>query len=287
MSERLNYVYGWYDIEQNKIVSIGKHFQTPNVELLMDGYFTGTKLMLRRAEKYGRDRYEKVILKSNILEKNIAEEEQRLIVLWKTGVDFGGCNISRGGEGGALSKETREKISIAARKRYESPEAHIKSSEGRKRYLSNPENLEKHRENVRNQWKNMRPEDRKSRCEKMRKSNLGTKRSKETIEKQRNIMLEKWQDPTYRQKVSEGLKNCVKTPWSESARKNQSEAQKRRFSDPEELKRHSKRMKNHWNKPGFRENQSKKQRSGWTPERRAAHGQKIKAAKLRNAELRN
>ena len=128
-------------------------------------------------------------------------------------------NFTFGGEGQTgfkQSKETIEKISIAIKKRNESPEARKKQSEAIKKYYEN----EKEREKI----------------------SIGVKKhyeSPEARKKQSEAVKKRYKDPKEREKTSIAVKKHYESP---EARKKQSEAIKTSWDNLERKKAQSKKL---------------------------------------------
>ncbi len=78
-------------------------------------------------------------------------------------------------------------------------------------------------------------------------------------ELQQKINTERWESEEYRQKVKDGIAQF----WTDEERLNQSNKLKEILSDPKERERLADRARKNWDIPGYRENQQKKQSDSW------------------------
>lgn len=100
--------------------------------------YKGCTLFERAINKYGWDNFEHIIVASNLTKEESCQMEKDLIALYESTNPQKGYNISTGGESGhtgvPMSKEAREKISIANKGKIVSEETRKKMSVASSKY---------------------------------------------------------------------------------------------------------------------------------------------------------
>ena len=130
-------------------------------------------------------------------------------------------------------KETRKKMSEAAKKSWNNPEIHKKFVAGAIKYQSSPETKKKTSKRMKALWST---EEYRKKME-----DLSEQKYKKISKSHKDL----WKDDAYKQKMI----NLFNT---KEAIKNRSNAQKKRYSDPKVRKEQSKKMKIIMNKPEIR-----------------------------------
>ena len=99
--KKYNYIYKTENLVNGKIY-IGKH----STDKLEDGYL-GSGLILKHAiKKYGKKNFKKIILEYCDTDEKLNDREIYWIKEEKSNINYGGYNLTEGGEGSRIAAET-------------------------------------------------------------------------------------------------------------------------------------------------------------------------------------
>lgn len=215
-NNRFYYIYLTTNLINGKNY-VGKHHSRLN-----DKYLGSGDLIKKAITKHGPKNFSREIIAVCSSNKILNILETSYIDLYKS-IGKAEYNLALGGDGGNLSKESREKQAKSLRNFYKtlegeklkqhlreinlgkepSPEVRNRICEWNKTYWNTPEGMET-RKLISKQQKGRIHS--KEQIEKARKSNTGKKRTTEQNKKNSKIVEELWKNPTYRKNVIDSHK---------------------------------------------------------------------------------
>ena len=204
----------------------------------------------RSIRKWGWNAFEGIVLEE-VDEEDLNELEKFYIKYFDSYKN--GYNTTLGGEGTrgySFSEESKKKISITVKKRFQDPEEREKQSIIQRKHWEDKECREKQSISQKKRW-----EDKEYR-EKLKKH----WEDKEYREKQSETVKKHWKDQEYREKQNIARRKC----WEDQERrKKQSETIKKSWENKELREKLSISQKKLWEDKEYREKQSVAQRKCW------------------------
>ena len=151
-------------------------------------YYGSGKLIKKAIIKYGKENFNKEIVKEFENEDDCRNFERHLIRLYNAVEDPMYYNMSPGGYGGAclghsVTEETRKKISLVNTGKKRSKESCDNIGNCKRGIKQSDEHIEKRKKLIKENWDNRSSDYRKSISDKIRISNIGKKRSNDIKEK--------------------------------------------------------------------------------------------------------
>jgi len=200
----------------------GKNYVGQHIGSLIDSYKGSGTLISKAFKKYGRKNFSKEILAICNSQKELNLLEDIYISLYKS-IGKAEYNLSKGGDGGTLSTESKIKISLAKKNYYATEEGkkmkqhlreinlgketpqEVKDLIGKKSndYWNSPEGIEMKKTISKQQKGRIHS---KEQIEKSRISNTGKKRTVEQNKANSERTKELWKDPEYRKQLSDSHK---------------------------------------------------------------------------------
>lgn len=225
MLDRAYYNMYYYFYRTTNNVNGKYYYGVHSTDNLDDGYRGSGKALKAAIKKYNKDgvnHFTTEILKFFDSEKEMYDYEREMVDMEKVR-DVNCYNIALGGSGGnTLAGKSEEELKIIFAKPYGFGEKISKALTGRKRSPEHCKHLSESKKGKPSPYKGIpRTEESK---QKISRSLQGHKRSPESIAKSREGLKKKWEDPEFRQMMSERRKGRIVT---EETRKKQSESRKK------------------------------------------------------------
>jgi hypothetical protein len=205
--EKYGFVYIWKDKKYCRFY-IGCHWGAEN-----DGYICSSRWMRKSYRRRPEDFKRRTVAKVHTNMKDLLEEEHRWLLLIKDeelGKKYYNISKKHFGHWSTHDSNTKKDISRRAREKQKQywldhPEEYKELKRKQKEALSTEENLEKNRQQATEFWSD--PKNRKALSERKKEfykthesHRKGVKASQKTKERNRKCLLERWQNPEFREK---------------------------------------------------------------------------------------